>query len=199
MDLFKAIKGRRTIRRYVDKIVEKDKIERIIDAANWAPSACNRQAWKFVVIDNHELRDKLVKNGIIHLRDIPVGIFVFYDNRTNNVHYYDYIQSASAAIQNMLLTAYSLGLGSNWVCHLPRKNRLRKMFNVPWYFEPIALVTMGYYDKKVNEVRRLHEVNEIVSYNKFDFEIKRYSKLYYKIIRPKLVKVKAISLRILRK
>ena len=90
---------------------------KVIEAGMWAPSACNLQNWKFIVIDNQNLKEKLVDWGAaIFIKHAPMAILVLYDNRTANIEYQDHIQSAAAAIQNMLLAAISLELGTCWIC-----------------------------------------------------------------------------------
>ena len=56
MELREALVGRRTVRRFLDRPVPRDTVEQLIDAARWAPSACNLQLWEFVVVDDPELR-----------------------------------------------------------------------------------------------------------------------------------------------
>lgn len=181
MELNKVIKGRRSIRNYVDRPIEKEKIEKIIEAGTMAPSACDIQGWRFIVINNKKLKEKIVNAGGAHfIKNAPVGILVLYDNRTDNVEYMDYIQGASAAIQNMLLTAHSLGLGSCWVCHLPTKKQLRSLLKIPWYYDPIAYITIGYHKKEPRSRPRRHETNKLTAYNIFDFDEKTPSKIYLK-------------------
>jgi len=64
MDVIKAIKTRRTIRHFIDKPVSEDALKNVIDAARWAPSACNRQGWRFIVIKDKNQIDRLEKAGV---------------------------------------------------------------------------------------------------------------------------------------
>jgi nitroreductase len=209
MELEDAIRNRRSIREYLKKPVEKEKIEKIIKFATWAPSACNNQGWKFVVVEDEKRKKYLAERGVVHLKDAPVGIFVLYDNRTNNLEYRDYIQSAAAAIQNMHLIAHSLGLGSCWVAHLPSKGRLRKLLDIPWYYDPIALVTIGYYKKHPKApVRKYNSLTDVLCYNKFNFDeeytpkssyllAKFLVKMYKKL--PTIIKLKIKGNRLVKK
>lgn len=174
MELLKAIKGRRSIRAFTDKKVEKNIIDKIIDAANHAPSGGNYQLCRFIIIDNVDLKNKIVDmGGAIFIKDAPLVILVTYDKRIGNFQYKDYIQSASAAIQNMLLMAYSLGLGSCWACQLPPKNQLRKLLKIPSVYDPIACVVMGYPSRIPNKHPRKNKVDDIISYNKFNFKVEK--------------------------
>ena len=174
MELFKAIYGRRSIRRFIDKDVKPEDIKKIISAATYAPSACNIQGWKFIIIKDKGIKEKLVGKGTIKFIEYaPVGILVLYDNRSENPEYSDYIQSASAAIQNMILAAYSMGIGSCWVCHLPLKGVLRKLFGIPPDYDPIAYIAMGYYEAEPKVHPRKHSFNQIASFNRFEFKEKK--------------------------
>ncbi len=171
MDLFSAINSRRSIRKYSDKKISTDDLEKIVEAGIHAPSACDIQGWKFIVVDDPELMREIVDKGAASfIKDAPLGILVLYDNRTDNLEYMDHVQSASAAIQNMILSAHALGIGSCWVCHLPRKQELRKLFGIPSYYDPIAYITLGYYDEKPKLRPRKRKVKELISYNKFGFD-----------------------------
>ena len=59
MELLDAIRGRRTIRHYSDRSIEEDVLDQILEAAQWAPSACNRQLWEFVVVDDEKIRMRI--------------------------------------------------------------------------------------------------------------------------------------------
>lgn len=170
MELNEAIKGRRSVRKYTATPVEKHVLEQILEAGQWAPTACNVQGFRFIVIDSAEVLDQIVQGGAAaFLKNVKQAVLVVYDNQTDNLEYMDYIQSAAAAIQNMLLTAHALQVGTCWVNHLPRKNYLRTLLNIPACFDPIALITLGYYDYQPREVPRRKNVADIVSYNTYSF------------------------------
>ncbi|HEX54606.1 MAG TPA: hypothetical protein ENF49_00540 [Candidatus Altiarchaeales archaeon] len=80
------------------------------------------------------------------------------------------MQSAAAGIQNILLVAHSLGIGTCWVCHLPSKNEIREMFDIPPNYDPIAYIAIGYPEGKVKVRKRKYGVDEIVSYNRFELK-----------------------------
>ena len=175
MDVIESIKRRRSVRYFEEKKVPKEFINNIIDSARWAPSACNRQAWRFIVISNHKLRKRITKEvTAYHIIKSPLLILVLYHNKTENTEYRDYIQSASAAIQNMLLTAESLGLGAVWVNNMPPKRTIRKVFNIPSYYTPIAFVSFGFPKIIPKPLPRKGSVDDLIAYNKFDFNINEY-------------------------
>jgi len=176
MDLLQTIYKRRSIRKYTDKKIDRRDILKIIGAGIQAPSACDKQAWKFIIIDNKRIMQKIVDKGAASfIAKAPLGILVLYNNQTDNIEYKDHLLSASACIQNMLLTAHSLGIGCCWVCHLPQKDQLRRMFNIPKYYDPVAYISMGYYKEVPKQRRRRYELKELISYNKFNFNEKSKS------------------------
>lgn len=169
MELETAILGRRSVRKFSKRKVKLSVARRIIDLARWAPTACDRQAFRFIIVTG-EYRKKLVSiRAASFIEDAPMGILVLYSNRTENMEYSDHIQSASACIQNMLLLAHSMGLGACWVCHLPKKEQMRRLFAIPEDYDPVAYVAMGYYEKPPGAPPRRQKLDDIVSCNGFDF------------------------------
>lgn len=175
MDLKEAIKRRRSIRRFNANQIKRSDIEEIISSATLAPSACNKEAWKFIVVDNARIKERIVdEGGPGFIKEAPSGILVLYDNRTDNIEYRDHIQSAAAAIQNMLLTATSLGIGSCWVCHLPHKSTLRRLLKIPKCFDPIAYVVLGYYDYELKPNAQVYPLDKVIAWNEFNFALPSY-------------------------
>lgn len=187
MELQSAIYNRRTIRAFTKKTVDENLIITIIRSGMQAPTACNVQGWKFIIVYEPQLKKWLVDSGVpMFINDSPVGIIVAYDNRTSNHEYKDNIQSGGAVIQNMLLTAHSLGIGSCWICRLPSQDTMRKMFNIPNEFDIIAYVALGY-PKQVPEVKRKYSYEDAVSYNTFKGKISKESikrRVYLMIPKP---------------
>jgi nitroreductase len=177
MDIFNAIYNRRSIRKFIYKDIEKEKIRKIIESGVQAPSACNIQGWKFIIINNDKIKQAIIDEGTAYfVKNAPFLIMVLYDNRSDNLEYADHVQSASAAIQNMQLIAYSLSIGSCCINNLPTKKRLRKILKVPSYYDPIAALVMGYYKKTPSVVPRKYKMKNLISYNKFNFKIEKKSK-----------------------
>jgi len=177
MDIFSAIKGRRSVRLFTKKPISKKIVHKIVEAGNWAPSACNRQAWRFIIINNPEAKKRIVDAGTAYfVKNAPLLILITYDNRTDNLEYLDHIQSAAACIQNMNLAAYALGIGTCWVNNLPAKKSLRKLLRIPSYFEPIALLALGHYERLPQPLPRQNRIEELISMNRFAFKTKKISK-----------------------
>lgn len=123
MDVLEAIKGRRSMRAFKNRNVSKEIVEKLVDAARYAPSAGNIQPWEFIIVRKAEIKRKLAKAALSQsfIKEATVVIIVCADE-TRSSHGYEArgktlycIQDTAAAIQNILLTAHSLGLGTCWV------------------------------------------------------------------------------------
>ena len=170
MDLDQAITGRRSIRKYSERIVDEETIELVIQAGMWAPTACNDQDYRFIVINDKNKFDELLSYGAASfLKDVQIAILVLYKNTGTNQEYKDYYQSGAAVIQNMLLKAHSLGLGSCWVCNLPSQQNMRHIFHIPGNYAVIALVSIGYPLKTPGPVNRKHDPDKVTCLNSFGF------------------------------
>lgn len=169
MTLDEIIQNRRSVRKYNEKKVEFEKVKEIIIAGMWAPTATNKQEYRFIYFDNEEPLLKISKMGSAHfIKNCHQAIMVLYDNRIDNVEYRDDILSAGAVIQNILLKAKELNIGTCWVCNLPSKGKLRKEFDIPQNYDPISIITLGYYDNDTNSMKRKHNLEDIMFVNMFD-------------------------------
>ena len=157
---------RRSIRKYKDKEVETEKIKRLLEAAVAAPSAGNEQPWHFVIIKDRKRLNHLAE---IHpyakmLKEAPLAIAVCAD-LDKQKHQGFWVQDCSAATQNILLEAVSLGLGTVWIgCH-PAENREKKVseyLEVPNNIKTLSLIAVGYPAAEKGKVDRLSD--EIIHY-----------------------------------
>ena len=142
--------SRRSIRTYQGKDVGEDLVRDLLEAAMAAPSACAQDPWEFVVVRSPELRAEIAQ-GLPHGRmiaDSPVGIIVCGDlQRTQGKEWSYMLQDCSAAIQNLLLAANTLGLGACWLGVHPlesRMNHVRALLNIPEHVIPIAAIALGW-------------------------------------------------------
>ena len=151
MDVFKAIFNRRSIRKFIDKPVEEEKVAKILDAARWAPSIGNLQEWQFIVVrePGRKLQLSEAALGQYWMAQSSVIIAVLTKNdrvtRTYGKRGEEWYvkQDAAAAIQNMLLASYSLGLGACWVSVF-ETNAVERILKVPTGFDVHALIPIGY-------------------------------------------------------
>ncbi|MFH1751761.1 MAG: nitroreductase family protein [archaeon] len=157
---------RRSIRKFADKKVDLNVVKKIVETACWAPSACNRQQWKFILIEDKKLKEKLVELGAHNpLLQAPIVIAVFYNkfaSYENNAG----LQSAAAAIQNILLLATEQGLGSLWMAKSGNAEKVKKLLKVPEEFFFVSFVLLGYAKEKPLAPKR-KPLNEVFSINSF--------------------------------
>ncbi|MGQ9550874.1 MAG: nitroreductase family protein [Candidatus Bathycorpusculaceae bacterium] len=149
MDVFEAIKGRRSVRKYKLDNVPNEVIEKILDAARWAPSGSNLQPWRFIVIRDRNLVELVRKVSPGYLGEAPLAILVCSDKerayRVGGILGRDYlsVSDCSMAVENMLLAAYALGLGTCVVKSFSH-TAIRELLEIPEGIEPELLVIMGY-------------------------------------------------------
>ena len=169
MGIEETITRRRSIRKFNSTPVEIDTIIELLENAIWAPSASNRQDYRFIVADDRKLISRIVDAGGSHiLLNGDKVIFVLYSSFTDNQEYADNIQSASAIIQNFILLAHERKIGTCWICHLPRKKVLHKLLNIPAGLEVIAAVVLGHTDfSNLKTVERKYAVKDVLGYNTF--------------------------------
>ncbi len=166
MDVFQAIYGRRSIRKYLSKPVEKEKILKCLDAARWAPSAVNSQPWEFIVVTDPDLRDRLARihHWGKHMAESPVVIIVLADPQKSLVYWQN---DTGAAIQNFLLAAYAQGLGTCWIgVHGSRfEDEIKELLNVPKHLRVVCAVTLGYPAESPSSYRK--DLDEIVYWESY--------------------------------
>ena len=155
IDVFKAIKGRRSVRAFTDEPVSEDEVNQLLDAARWAPSAGNIQPWKFVVVRDTQLKRGLVEAALdqTFIQEAPV-VFVVCANPTRSSRRYGSrgislycLQDTAAAIQNMHLAAYALGLATCWVGAF-QEEKARRVLNLPDDLRPVAIIPVGHAAEK---------------------------------------------------
>ena len=173
MDVLDVIKKRRSIRAYTDEKVSKENVERLIEAARWAPSAGNTQPLEVVVVTDNEIKRELSEAALnqTFIQNASVVFVVCanenrssrsYGNRGKNLYS---IQDTAAATQNILLTAQELGLATCWVGAF-NDHDIADAVNAPKNMRPVAIIPVGYpAEKRVAPQRR--PISEFVHYDTF--------------------------------
>ncbi|MGA7878838.1 MAG: nitroreductase family protein [Desulfoferrobacter sp.] len=141
-----AIHERRSIRHFLDAPVDRKLIMEALQAAAWAPSGLNNQPWRFALIWDNDLREKLA--GLTRysstLRGAAVLVLVFLD-RENSYDYVKDCQAIGACIQNLLLTLHTQELGAVWIGEiLKNKEKVPKILELPERLELMAVVAVGH-------------------------------------------------------
>ncbi len=178
MEVFECIITRRSIRKYLDIPVEWDKVGTILESGRLAPSSGNIQDWNFIVVQDEEKRKTIAEASLKQhwMSKAPVYIIIcadlkkserFYGVRGNRLYS---IQNNAAAIENMLLTAHSLGLGACWVGAFD-ENVVSRVLNIPDYARPQAIITIGYSDEKPDIPQR-YPLTTVAFFEKYGNRIK---------------------------
>jgi len=157
MDTLDAIRTRRSIRKYKDQKIPDEIVQKILAAAMAAPSAGNQQPWHFVIIKDKRLLYEIPKfhQYSAMCREAALAILVCGDPEAAK-HVGFWTQDCSAATQNILLAAHSLGIGAVWVGIYPEQdgNKFRKLLSIPQKIIPFSLIPMGYPNEEYKKLDR---------------------------------------------
>lgn len=167
MDILNVIKIRRSIREFKVKPLAKDVLEKIIDAARFAPTARSVQPWEFVIVTQREVLKKiaaLAENGPF-ISDAAACIAVFCAETKY------YLEDGCAATENLMLEAAALGIGSCWVAgdKKPYCQAIKGILGAPDQFKLVSLIPLGY-PKKEDEfkVKDKRSLKDLIHWEKFD-------------------------------
>jgi len=140
MDVFEAIRGRRSIRSFASRPVEEEKLHKILEACRWAPSAVNRQPWELIVVKDRDLLRKLAELAPYgrFIAEAPLAIAVV-TNPSSRWHIID----GSLLTQNLMLAAHALGLGTCWIGTMDRE-RAKEVLGIPKDKHLLTVIPVGY-------------------------------------------------------
>lgn len=169
--MINEFKKRRSIRKYKDKPIEKNKLELILENALISPTSRNRKPWEFILITNKNILLKLSKSkqhGSSFAKNAPAAIVIISDQDKSDV----WIEDTTIAAYTIQLSAFTLGLGTCWIQVRDRmktdsettENFLRKTLNIPEIFHVECIISIGY----------SNEEKEAYTKNNMDF-----SKIHY--------------------
>ncbi|MEI6242611.1 MAG: nitroreductase family protein [Chlamydiota bacterium] len=158
MEALEAIFSRRSVRQFLDKPIPNEMVDSILKAAMAAPSAMNEQPWHFLLIRDKKLLIEIPKFSI-HAKmcvKAPMSILVCGDLQLEKFPGL-WVQSCSAATENILLAIHGNGLGGVWTGVYPNEDRVwgfRKLLHLPKEIVPFALIVLGYPDGKPSAENR---------------------------------------------
>jgi len=164
MSTLDVILSRRSIRKYQDKPIPKEALDKILEAAKQAPSAVNKQPYRFVVVDDPEIKKELKSLLSRFLDKAPVVIVGCANIKALMTGKWAVIDT-SIAFQNMVLAAWSLGVGSCWVGSF-NEQKIKELLKVPDKWKIVALVTFGYPDEQPKQ-RKKKPTDELFGINQF--------------------------------
>lgn len=168
MNFLELVKKRQSVRKYSDKVVSKDVLERCLEAARLAPSACNSQPWSFIVVDSPELKNKVVEaafSGIyssnFFAKSAPVLIAVITEHSKFIAALGGYFRGTQynlidvgIAAEHFILQAAEEGLGTCWLGFFNEK-AVKKVLNIPKEKKVDIIISVGHpADDKIREKSR---------------------------------------------
>lgn len=175
------VKSRRSVRRYLDKPVEREKILTCIEAARLAPSADNVQPWRFLIIDDAELKARYTKeifSGIYSVsrfaEKAPVLIVILarldiianrIGKQIQNIQYY--LLDIGIAGEHIVLQAQELGLGTCWIGWFNIR-KARKFLKIPRKYKIVSMLAMGYFERRPPKEKKRKRLEEIAWFNKIE-------------------------------
>lgn len=146
MDFLKLAEERFSVRKFTGEPLKKEDIEKILKAAHLAPTGCNFQPFRILVIESEEAIGKL-KNATRSHFDAPTAMLICYNRDECWRRPYDGAESgiydAAIVTTHMMLEAKDIGVGSTWVMHF-NPEKMKEEFNIPENIVPAALLVMGY-------------------------------------------------------
>lgn len=171
MDFLNIAKSRYSVRSYTNKKVEKEKLDKILEAAHIAPTAANLQPVRLLVVQEESGLTKIGKAANIY--NAPLAVIVCSDHSKAWKRPFDGKQTididASIITDHMMLEATELGLGTVWVCYF-KPDIIKSEFDLPEGLEPINILVIGYTDEQPANPERYstHRISlsELVSYEK---------------------------------
>ncbi len=156
---------RKSIRKFLNSKVSDDMIEKLMMSAMQAPSARNQQPWRFIIIKNPDMLEKLggISNGAWPLKEAPLGILTMIDLPEGGREAMC-PQDLAASTQNILLEATHQGLGAVWIGVFPLKDRMKKVKEIVGLKEddqPFSLVAVGYPESKNQHVNYRYDPSRV--------------------------------------
>ncbi len=181
--LSEIILKRRSVRKFLDRAVEREKVEACLEAARLAPSADNVQPWRFIVVDDPQVRERLGEaafSGVYRLcrfvarAPIVIVILAHPDVVANKLGKFIqgtqyYLLDIGIAGEHLVLAATEMGLGTCWIGWFSKKG-VRKLFGIPRKYDVVAMIALGYPDPTQLGPKKKKTLREIVRYNEFGWK-----------------------------
>ncbi len=172
MDFLELAKNRFSVRSFKPEHLPQEVIDKILECGHIAPTGCNFQPQRILVLNTDESIEKLKNCTRCHF-DSPTAMLVCYNKDESWQRKYDGALSApvdgAIVTTHMMLMAHSLGVGSCWVMHFDPE-AMRKAYNIPENIEPLSLLVMGYPAEGVKPLdmhNKTRDLSEIVKYDTF--------------------------------
>jgi nitroreductase len=170
MNVMEAIKKRYSVRSYQDRAVETEKLDKILEAARLAPSASNKQEWRFVVVQDRDARQRLMKaaKNQPFVGEAPVVIVCCAktDSHIMTCGQMCYPIDMAIAIEHMVLEATEEGLGTCWVGAF-YEDQVKEILDIPKDIRVVELLALGYPTKPSSTHKDRLNIKEIVMHERW--------------------------------
>lgn len=169
MTVMEAIKTRRSIRKYQDKPVEPDKLDKVLEAGRLAPSASNRQEWRYVVVTDKGMRKKLSEAAsnqrFVAQAPVIIAACAETDNHLMMCGQPCYPIDVAISLDHMTLAAWEEGLGACWIGAFDEAE-VKRLLSIPENIRVVELLTLGHPDESPAPRKRLAPA-EILHFEKW--------------------------------
>ncbi|MFO7981649.1 MAG: nitroreductase family protein [Candidatus Aminicenantes bacterium] len=175
----KLVSQRKSIRRFNEKRLDRKDVSTCLEAARLAPSAENAQPWRYLVIDDPDVKNKFADKAFSGIYSVskfakkaPVLVLIMaklnvithrIGRQIQNIQFH--LIDIGISGEHLVLQAEELGIGTCWMGWFSIR-KTRKFFNIPKKYKIVALIAMGYYDKKPSRERKRKKIEQIVWFNK---------------------------------
>jgi nitroreductase len=170
MNVIDAIRARKSTRSFLDKPVEDESLHAVLEAGRLAPSAGNRQEWRFIVVSDHESKVKLgeAANGQSFVGKAPVVIVACAesDGHVMSCGQPSYPIDVAIALDHISLAAFELGLGTCWIGAFSEK-KVKEILGIPEKIRVVELMPLGYPSDPSVKKKIRFDLQKIVKYNKW--------------------------------
>jgi len=165
LDVMDVILSRRSIRQYEQKEIQTEVLNKILEAGRQAPSAANRQPIHFIVVTEDNIKKELSK-GLFNrfIKDSPLTIVGCANTGARLTGKWSIVDT-TIALQNMVIAAWTMGIGSCWIGDFKEK-KVKELLQIPNKWKVVALIPFGY-PAEQPKPKKKKPVTELVSFNKF--------------------------------
>jgi nitroreductase len=165
MSFIDLILSRRSIRKYQDKEIPEDVLKQILESGRQAPSAVNLQPIRFVIVNDQSMLKNLCSNLINRwVKSAPLALVGCADSKAMLTGKWAVVD-ATIALENMVIAAWSLGIGSCWIGGCNEK-KVKELTKIPDRWNVVALLTLGYPAEEPKQKKK-KSFEKMFSYNKF--------------------------------
>ena len=168
MDILELIKTRRSIRKFQKTSVEKEKIDKCLEAARWAPSASNKQPWEFLLVSNEGKRKELAKLAKFG-KFVGEAPLVFVPLTNPEIHETYHASDTAMATLQFMLAAHAQGLATGWSAVYGKEfaKDIKNVLNIPEHLNVLALIAVGYSALDKDPISLRKPIDKLVHYEKY--------------------------------